>query len=147
MERSLICKSICLMNYTHTQPIASYDCNGSIGQNWLVSGGAISTTSSTGDNYCFDAGDSSTCTFPLPFSYFVPWIIYSLCVGANGLQMKVWTCFDDLPQQNWTVSSSGQIKLTGTNLCLDLTNGSTANRNILQLWTCSNGNANQVWTM
>jgi hypothetical protein len=70
-----------------------------------------------------------------------------VCVGANGLQMKVWTCFNDLPQQNWTVSSSGQIKLAGTNFCLDLTDGSTANRNILQLWTCSNGNANQVWTM
>jgi hypothetical protein len=32
-----------------------------------------------------------------------------------------------------------------SSFCLDDTSGSTANGNKIQLWTCGNGNANQIW--
>jgi hypothetical protein len=59
--------------------------------------------------------------------------------------MKVWKCFDGLAQQQWNKLGSGQIQLANTNWCLDLTHGSTANRNVLQIWTCEAGNQNQIW--
>ncbi|KAF9466977.1 ricin B lectin domain-containing protein [Collybia nuda] len=45
-----------------------------------------------------------------------------------------------LPGQRWTFQGS-QIRMG--NLCMDVTNGSTANGARLQVWTCSSGNANQ----
>jgi hypothetical protein len=62
--------------------------------------------------------------------------------------MKIWQCFANLLQQTWTPdTTSGNIKLTTANFCLDLTNGSKANRNVLQIWTCGGGNVNQIWSV
>ena len=62
--------------------------------------------------------------------------------------MKIWQCFTGLPQQSWTpIQTSGSIKLTAANFCLDLTNGNTTNQNVLQIWTCSQGNTNQIWSL
>ena len=71
-----------------------------------------------------------------------------ILTGANGVKMKIWQCFSNLPQQTWTpVTTSGTIKLTTANFCLDLTGGIKTNQNVLQIWTCGGGNANQIWTV
>ena len=59
--------------------------------------------------------------------------------------MKIWTCYDNLPAQDWTYTANA-LQLAGTGLCLDLTNGSLTDGNILQTWTCVAGNGNQLWT-
>ncbi|PPQ76086.1 hypothetical protein CVT26_004593, partial [Gymnopilus dilepis] len=107
-----------------------FDCNGSTTQKWQWNGNAMTSVNpADGSQWCLDAGDQST------------W--------ANGLKMKVWQCFSNLHQQTWTpvTSSSGTIKLTSANFCLDLTNGDKSNQNVLQIWTCSAGNPNQIWSV
>src|SRR3954449_9864304 len=44
-------------------------------------------------------------------------------------------------------ASSGTLVSSLNGKCLDVTNGSTANGNQPQLWTCTSGNANQQWTL
>jgi hypothetical protein len=61
--------------------------------------------------------------------------------------MKIWQCFDGLAQQTWNKLSNGQIQLDGTNFCLDLTNGVTTNKNVLQIWTCTSPDVNQLWNI
>jgi hypothetical protein len=69
-------------------------------------------------------------------------------IGANGVKMKIWQCFSGLVQQTWTpVTTSGTIKLTTGDFCLDLTNGNTDNKNVLQVWTCTAGDTNQIWSV
>jgi hypothetical protein len=69
----------------------------------------------------------------------------SFLLVADGVKMKIWQCFTGLPQQIWTKHSTGQIQLTGTNFCLDLTDGITTNQNVLQIWTCTSGDVNWLW--
>ena len=68
-------------------------------------------------------------------------------LDADGVKMKIWQCFDDLAQQTWNPLSTGQIQLAGTNFCLDLTNGVTTNQNVLQIWTCTSPDVNQLWNI
>ncbi|WP_052721039.1 glycoside hydrolase family 19 protein [Actinoplanes rectilineatus] len=44
-------------------------------------------------------------------------------------------------------ASSGTITSFANGKCLDVTDGSTANGNQPQMWSCSTGNANQSWTL
>ncbi|MCU7728666.1 RICIN domain-containing protein [Actinoplanes sp. KI2] len=44
-------------------------------------------------------------------------------------------------------ASSGTLVSSLNGKCLDVTNGSTANGNQPQMWTCTSGNANQQWTL
>ncbi|WP_433372223.1 ricin-type beta-trefoil lectin domain protein [Actinoplanes sp. CA-142083] len=48
---------------------------------------------------------------------------------------------------NASAASAGALVSSLNNKCLDLTNGSTANGNQPQLWTCYSGSANQTWTL
>lgn len=41
---------------------------------------------------------------------------------------------------------SGLVPPLTPGFCLDLTNGNKANGNRMQIWQCSTGNTNQVWT-
>ena len=77
-----------------------------------------------GTNFCLDAGSSP----------------------SNGIGMKIWTCYDNLPAQQWFYTGDNRIALENQGFCLDLTNGSTADGNVLQTWSCTTGNTNQVWT-
>ncbi|KAJ7625142.1 carbohydrate-binding module family 13 protein, partial [Mycena rosella] len=117
--------------YANGTQVDIFDCNDSASQNWAINGGTLpglssfsSTTTGT-DTYCLDAG--------VPADY------------ADGVQMKIWKCFSGLAQQTWNKLESGQIQLANTNFCLDLTNGDTTNRNVLQIWTCTAGDTNQIW--
>jgi Ricin-type beta-trefoil lectin domain-like len=83
---------------------------------------------------------------------------------ADGVKMKIWQCYDNLPAQQWDYSIFNRITLANTGmcppffilgpgphghllgLCLDLTDGNTANGNRLQTWTCSDNNSNQLWS-
>ena len=79
--------------------------------------------------------------------------------------MKIWTCYDNLPAQQWYYTDDNRIALENqgmllnssmhdtslTNVlsgfCLDLTNGALTNSNQLQTWKCTDNNNNQVWTV
>jgi hypothetical protein len=75
-------------------------------------------------------------------------MLITLVTASNAVKVKVSPCSSPLiAQQTWNKLSTGQIQLNGTDFCLDLTHGSTANRNVLQLWKCEAGNKNQVWVV
>ena len=121
-----------------------YDCNGTAAQSWIVSGGKVQVA---GTNFCLDAGSGTSPSSPCPF--FSPITHNSLSADAapaNGIPLKIWTCYDNLPAQSWTYTSSSQLELATGDLCVDLTNGSVADGNVVQTWACVAGNANQVWT-
>ncbi|KAI5449775.1 hypothetical protein NCC49_004065 [Naganishia albida] len=99
-----------------------YDCNGSSAQRWSINRGA-GQVRLTGTNFCLDAGSNP----------------------GNGIKMKIWQCYDNLPAQNWYFTGDNRIALTNQGLCLDLTDGRLDNFNQLQTWQCSTGNTNQVW--
>ncbi|KAF8874388.1 ricin B lectin domain-containing protein [Gymnopilus junonius] len=125
------CVGILGGTYADGNAVDIFDCNESITQNWQLNNNAITSINpADGSQWCIDSGDQSTWT--------------------NGLKMKIWQCFSNLPQQNWTFltesASSGLFKLTGSNFCLDLTNGDKTNQNVLQIWTCS-GDENQTWSL
>ena len=80
--------------------------------------------------------------------------------------MKIWTCFDALPAQTWFLTDDNRIallnqrtfvihsempvELTRTlraDQCLDDTSGSHADGTITQIWTCTDNDANQAWTL
>lgn len=63
----------------------------------------------------------------------------------NGAKVKLWQCYDNHPPQEWVISR-GQIKLAGTNLCLDVPGGDTAYTTGVQVWECS-CNTNQAWRL
>lgn len=64
--------------------------------------------------------------------------------NANSAPVKVQDC-DGSASQSWTRVGS-TLKLYG-NKCLDVTGGSTANGNKMQIYTCSTGNPNQQFTI
>ena len=80
--------------------------------------------------------------------------------------MKIWTCYSGLAAQTWYYTGDDRIALynQGTlycagfscfaislrsfiGQCLDLTNGSSANGQVMQIWSCTTGDNNQVWTL
>jgi len=84
---------------------------------------------------------------------------------ANGVGMKIWTCYDNLKAQEWFYTSDNRIALQGqglfvlpplfhsspelklgVGLCLDLPNDILDNGHQVQTWGCGDGNLNQVWT-
>ncbi|RXW19552.1 hypothetical protein EST38_g6302 [Candolleomyces aberdarensis] len=105
-------------------PVQIYDCNGTPAQRWVIRSGSTKVRLAN-SNFCLDAGSSP----------------------ANGVQMKIWQCFDNLAAQQWTFTSDNRITLGGTPLCLDLTQGNTGNSNVLQTWECGNFNTNQAWSI
>jgi Ricin-type beta-trefoil lectin domain-like len=75
----------------------------------------------------------------------------------DGLRIWQFTCDPTRPQQRWFLVSAGNGPIAGggnpprffivnnyTNRCLDVTDGSSANRTPLQQWTC-NGGTSMMW--
>lgn len=121
------CVGIIGGTYGDGVPVDIYDCNHSNTQNWQWYGNSLVSVNVTDlSHWCLDAGNVDQL--------------------RNGTQMKIWQCFNNLPQQTWTpVFTAGPIALSVDDLCLDLTNGVTTNRNVLQVWQCAAGNPNQFW--
>ncbi len=127
----------------------SYDCNGSYTQRWQWYNKSILSINDTDlSRWCLDAGDVAESESVL-WRFLIRTLLVSVLV-QNGVQMKIWQCFADLPQQSWVPSvdaaQSGPIALSVNNVCLDLTNGVDADRTILQIWQCVPGNTNQIWS-
>ena len=74
-------------------------------------------------------------------------LTFSLLAPANGVGMKIWQCFDGLPAQQWFYTDDNRIALENQGQCLDLTNGSTNDGTIMQIWACTDQDTNQVWTL
>ena len=64
-------------------------------------------------------------------------VVMAVVVGAIGVAGIT----------NALAASSGTLVSSLNGKCLDVTNGSTANGNQPQMWTCTSGNANQQWTL
>ncbi|KAJ7770651.1 ricin B lectin domain-containing protein [Mycena metata] len=66
---------------------------------------------------------------------------------ANGTPVTISNCISSGPtSQSWTVSTSGTLVVYG-NMCLDVTNGAAASGTLLQIWSCTSQDANQLWTV
>lgn len=64
---------------------------------------------------------------------------------TNGTKIQVWDCVNENTNQQWSLTSSGQIQLAGTGKCIDVVDGATANGTKLQIWDCVSGNTSQIW--
>ncbi|KAF7436058.1 hypothetical protein PC9H_002884 [Pleurotus ostreatus] len=99
-----------------------FDCNLTTAQNWVIAPGSTKVQLE-GTNFCLDAGSTP----------------------ANGIGMKIWQCFDDLPAQQWFLTDDDRIALENQGFCLDLTEGSVVNGNQVQIWRCTDNDINQAW--
>ncbi|KAH6906254.1 G-X-X-X-Q-X-W domain-containing protein [Coprinopsis sp. MPI-PUGE-AT-0042] len=115
-------------------PVQIYDCNGSAAQKWVFNVGSPHVpVRLAGTNFCLDAGSN-------PYN-------------SQGVKLKIWDCYDGLLQQDWYHSpANGKIVLSqiraGINgFCLDVTDGRFENSNEVQVWECTENNANQKWTI
>ncbi|OXH38656.1 hypothetical protein J008_01846 [Cryptococcus neoformans] len=107
------------------QPVQVYDCNGTPAQDWVLNARRGQTkVQLAGTSFCLDA------THPY---------------AADGTKMKIWKCLD-VRQQDWYWTSDNKIALRDQGKCLDWANGDRSDFNQLQVWQCSTGNNNQVWT-
>ena len=149
MAHLLICTLLIRFYCTWIDALSSYDCNQSNSQKWLFNGNALTSVNpADGSQWCLDAGVSSQCIYLSPVHFLLESNFDQILTGANGVPMKIWQCFSNLAQQTWTpITTTGTIQLTTANFCLDLTNGNTTNQNVLQIWTCTAGDTNQIWSL
>jgi hypothetical protein len=120
-----LCRRVDIMRWWRGElkvaPLQIFDCNNSTAQNWNIMRGQTKFVLA-GTNFCLDATQQNP---------------------PNGIKMKIWECFVDLPQQDWFYTDDNRIALTNQGECLDLTNGILTNFNPLQVWACTTGNTNQ----
>jgi hypothetical protein len=118
------CMDVAGGNIADGTSVQIYDCNETNAQRWTISEGATKVQVA-GTNFCLDSGSTP----------------------GDGVQMKIWQCYDGLAAQQWYFTDDNRIALEGQGQCLDLTNGSEADGNVLQTWECGTGDNNQVWTV
>ncbi|KAH8801230.1 ricin B lectin domain-containing protein [Flagelloscypha sp. PMI_526] len=75
-------------------------------------------------------------------------------VNADGTKLQAWTCFNGNTNQEFSniggdllYYPDARFTWVGKNKCIDLTDGSVAAGNQLQVWTCNSANTNQKWTL
>ncbi|KAF9487639.1 hypothetical protein BDN71DRAFT_1545022 [Pleurotus eryngii] len=114
-------------------PVQIFDCNGSSGQNWSIVKGQTKVQLA-GTNFCLDAGSEP----------------------ASGVALKIWTCYDNLPAQNWWFTNDNRIAVYNKGKhrmtflpgqCMDFKDGSFTNSNTVQTWKCTDNNTNQEWSL
>jgi hypothetical protein len=94
-----------------------------------------------GTEWCVDAGSTRT------FLHVFGLALIHIVIAASGTRMKIWKCYDGLAAQTWVYNSATQqIKLNSANQCLDVVDGkyNDTGFTLLQTWTCTAGNTNQV---
>ena len=117
------CIDVAGANFNNGTPVQVYDCNGTDAQKFVLKKGET-TVKVANKNFCLDAGSNP----------------------GSGVKAKIWTCYDNLPAQNFYYTGDNRIALTGKGQCLDLTDGKKDNGNVLQTWQCTDFNTNQIWT-
>ena len=91
--------------------------------------------------------DSLALAVPKPVGPIVSGYRANKCVADSGdsavndTPITIATC-DGSPGQNWTVTSSGTLKVNGK--CLDIYRDEKTNKAPVELWTCTGG-AHQQW--
>ncbi|KIJ30441.1 carbohydrate-binding module family 13 protein [Sphaerobolus stellatus SS14] len=106
-------------------PVQVFDCNGSEAQKWFVDpDGTHENVILSGGSFCLDAGSTP----------------------GNFVPMKIWQCFNTLPQQTWIRTDDGRIALVNQGLCLDVPNGNLENGQVLQTFKCTDNDQNQFFT-
>ncbi|KAH8818654.1 ricin B lectin domain-containing protein [Flagelloscypha sp. PMI_526] len=72
--------------------------------------------------------------------------------NTNGVKLQVWTCAAGNTNQRFTHAGGDLLYFpddrftwAGKNKCVDLTDGSVADSNPLQIWDCDSANTNQNW--
>ncbi|KAF7436141.1 hypothetical protein PC9H_002967 [Pleurotus ostreatus] len=112
--------------FQNGSPVQIHDCNGSNAQKWRIASKPGATRLQLdGTNFCLDSG----------------------LTPGNGVQLKIWQCFDGLAAQKWWYTEDKHIALEGKGQCLDLPGGNSGNGNVVQTWECAYGNKNQIWTL
>ncbi|TFK95658.1 ricin B lectin domain-containing protein [Pterulicium gracile] len=124
-----------------------YDCNGSAGQKWSWSlPGLFTTNPTTGQNICMDLNITDWSQIKDGTG-----VVLKRCElpgSEDGIPTQAWG-----QPQAWNFNTIGQSISSNTsgNMCLDLTGGSKANQNPLQIWRCSDDKTkprkNQIWTL
>ncbi|KAL0570866.1 hypothetical protein V5O48_011091 [Marasmius crinis-equi] len=119
-------------------------------QGWTVSSGSSGTTPappvtvSAGLRLLANAGPSGSAAVCLTASN-----------NADGAAVSLAFCNDraaTFPAGNGTwilpaAGTTGSITTYNGAKCLDVRDGSSANGNTLQVWTCASGNTNQLWSI
>jgi len=101
--------------------IQIWDCNGiEINQNWIYSEGAL--RSGVDQSKCVDLGNMQP-----------------------GTPIAIEACNGSL-QQKLIYDTSNSYRVYNNRVCIDLSGGLKSNGNILQVWNCTKGNDNQMWT-
>ena len=102
----------------------------------LISATPVSGTGGTGELVSGQSGkclDTAGGTTPGPYVYF------------PGTAEQIWTCNGGINQE-FSVTSAGELRTMGATECLDVFNNQTAPGSKVDLWPC-NGGANQKWTV
>jgi hypothetical protein len=137
-------------------PVDVYDCNGSVTQKWSwgsnhVDGEASQvfvTNPANGENLCMD----------IPPLDSIPDPDVDIVNGVKLLLKKCYTTGDGWQSFSKPddTNTFGVIQYSGSRenhglLCVDLTDGSTVNGNVLQIWACSEDHTkpwkNQIWAL
>ncbi|TFK29155.1 G-X-X-X-Q-X-W domain-containing protein [Coprinopsis marcescibilis] len=118
------CVDVSRGSFVNGTPVQLFVCNNQGSQRWNLqfAGTKIQVV---GTNFCLDAGSTP----------------------GNGVPVKIWECFDNLPAQQWYLTDDNRIALAKTGLCLDLPEGNMDDRTVLQTWQCTDNNPNQVWLL
>jgi alpha-galactosidase len=102
----------------------------------LISATPVSGTGGTSEFVSAQSGlclDTRGSTTPGPYVFF------------PGTAEQIWACSGGINQE-FSVTSAGELRTMGATECLDVFNNATAPGSKVDLWPC-NGGANQKWTV
>ncbi|KAF7294644.1 Glycoside hydrolase/deacetylase [Mycena indigotica] len=131
------------------QPMPHWTCDGTP-KPGLACGGNSGISCQTGTPIVASPPNNDPPTpEPLTNQYIHPMANSGKCLAvasnSDGAAVTVQDC-QTSNSQAWTITGTGLISIYG-NKCLDVPSGSTALGTKLQVWTCSQSNANQQWTL
>jgi hypothetical protein len=120
-----------MLPFFQNNPIILWTCTSSANQVWKFKNGTISLAfdpQNKSDTYCLDTQPVS---------------------GTNHQSVVLNTCQVGSATQQWSVTSTGNIKNGATGNCLDITGSSNKDGTKLLVYPCGNGGtqSNQVWTL
>ncbi|KAL1747264.1 carbohydrate-binding module family 13 protein [Schizophyllum fasciatum] len=97
-------------------------CDGARPQTWALTSGETSVKY-TGANSCITAGGL-----------------------ANGARLYLEACIPKQATQTFYYTTDLRLAVENQGLCVDLPSGDKTPGNALQIWQCTDGNTNQIWS-